>query len=215
MDKKKETMETNVHSNSRQKSPMRPITIVLIVFLVVGLSFWGANYISKSKMQAAAEIDTRAAETYELYSDKFDAIMATVSDHPDHLENMNVIKLLLELQQLVANDKESFKTSDGSYSDYDELQAKIVKNLDVHKAKVVLDDESFYNYAALNLETADSYSVEKCLGVMKELMENLEADAKVTNVFPTPETQEEFTRKAQERYDAYAKKHEEMKAEAK
>ncbi len=197
---------------SLQKRAKKQIIFVLVIFLAAGLGFWGANIISKNKMQAQAEADTKAAETYEIYQGKYDAIIAGVSSHPDRPENMSAIKSLLDLQNLVTENKESFKMYDGSLSYYDTLQAAIQKSLEVYKAKVVADYEAFYNYAQLS-DDADSYSVEKCLGVMKQLMENLETDAKVTNVFPTAEIQAEYIQKAQERHDNYAKRHEANQAE--
>ncbi len=210
MDKRTDVTKTP----SEQKGAKKPLIFVLVILLVAGLGFWGANIISKNRMQAEAEADTKATETYELYQGKYDAIIAGVPNEPVHADYMAAIKSLLDLQNLVTENKESFKMHDGSLDNYDALQASIQKSLDTYKAKIVENYEAFYNYAQLS-DTADQYSVEKCLGVMNQLMEHLEADAKVTNVFPTAEAQAEYMKKAQDRRDNYAKRHEANQAASK
>ncbi len=221
MDEKKDKMQegTELDLSNNQSSKKAVWTFFLIV-LIIGVLYWGWTSLpSKAQQDVTGQTQTQTQQdpvaTYDSYKDKLDKILSNVPKDSDHAQNMQVITETLELQKEVTQNKEAFKLPDGSYQNYDDMQAKLNEVLDKYKAKVVADDESFYNYAEVNFDTADKYSIDKGLSVMTELMDNLKADAKVTNVFPTEEAREEFTKKAQERYDQFVKRAAEMNQESK
>ncbi len=221
MDEKKDKMQEETELDlTNNESSRKAVWAFFIIVLIIGLLYWAWNSLPSNiqsdvtgQSQTQTQVDPVAA--YDSYQDKLDRILSNVPKETDHAENMKVITEVLELQKQVTENKEAFKLPDGSYQNYDDMQAKIDQVLGKYKAKVVEDDESLYNYAQVDFKTADQYSVEKGLKVMTELMNNLQADAKVTNVFPTEQDRDEFTKKAQERYDQFEKRAAEMKAENK
>ncbi len=207
-DKKQDEYDIDLVNNESSK---RAVWTFFIIVAIIGLAYWGWTYVSADMQSSTpSQEQTDPVAVYDSYNSKIDQILSSIPNKTDHAENMKVIAELLEVQKQVTAHEQSFKLPDGSYHNYEEIQQRISGELMTFKNKVVFDDESLYNYADLNLETADRYSVEKCLGVMSELLDNLKADEKVTNVFQSEEAQKEFNKKAQDRYDSYVKRAKEL-----
>ncbi len=211
MDEKKNKMqeEPNLDLTNNQSSK-KAVWTFFIIILVIGILYWVWNALPSNAQnnlteQAQIQTQTDSVATYDGYQDKLDKILSNVPEHPDHAQAIQVIAETLDLKKQVIDNKESFKLPDGSYQNYDDIQAKIENVLNKYKTMVVENYEALYKSAGENLNNNDPQSVEKSLKIMGQLMDYLKADAKVTNVFPSDEARDEFTKKAQERFEEFEK----------
>ncbi len=214
-DKHNEWNEENELDLTNNESSKKAVWTFFIIVLIIGLSYWGWQALStnNSQIQQPAQEQTDPVALYDSYQDKIDQIMTQVPKDPDHNKTVNIIKQLVDLQNEVTSNKEQLKLPDGSYANYDKLQAKLTEEIKANRKKIIDDYDSQYNYASVDFETADQYSVEKGLGVMTNLINEIKADEKIVNVFPTEQAREQYIHMAQDKYDKFAKRAEEMKAQ--